>query len=201
MSNYLGVKIVKKSIFLSLAFLITGLSILVPAALAAPTYERNPEGFVHGLFFEVDGEDYYFKGPGSELGACDVPGHSWVQTGPDRFVGRHYNIGPYNADLGRGVPAWWAPSEDDGILLFKVDAIIAPWSSEISESMAKKGYVHYHEIVNADGEEHESLVVWLKHTAVRSFYFAPLPMPAMMHHYVTPGRDFNFMPNYMMPYT
>ena len=60
MSNYLGVKIVKKSIFLSLAFLITGLSILVPAALAAPTYERNPEGFVHGLFFEVDGEDYYF---------------------------------------------------------------------------------------------------------------------------------------------
>lgn len=193
MSNYLGVKIVKKSIFLSLAFLITGLSILVPAALAAPNYERNPTGFVHGLVFEVDGENYYFKGPLNELGVGDVPGHSWVQTGPNRFVGRHYNIGPNMA-------AWWAPLEDDGILLFKVDGIIAPWSLEISESMAKRGYIHYHEIVNADTlEEHETLIVWLKHTAVSSFYFAPPPMP-MAAHNVTPGIDLNFMPNYMVPY-
>ena len=191
----------KKSIFLSLVFLITGFLILVPAALAAPNYERNPQGFVHGLLFEVDGENYYFAGPGSELGAHDVPGHSWVQTGPYRFVGRHYNIGPYMANLGGYVPAWWAPSEDDGILLYKVDGIIANWSTEIAESMAKRGYVHYHEIVHAEDpyEEHETLVLWLKHTAVSSFLFAPAPMP-MAAHNVTPGRDFNFMPNYFVPY-
>ena len=198
--NYIGVKIVKKSIFISLVFSIIGVLILIPAALAAPKYERNPNGFIHGITIEIDGKEYYFKGPGSEPGVIDVPGHSWVQTGPYRVVGRHYNIGPYNKDLGSYVPAWWAPLEDDGILLFKVDGIIAPWSPEIAESMAKRGYIHYHEILYANTlKEHETLVLWLKHTAVSSFYFAPIPMPAMAHD-VTPGIDFGFMPNYMMPY-
>lgn len=98
------------------------------------------------------------------------------------------------------VPAWWAPSEDDGILLYIVKRIIAPWSPEIAEFMAKRGYIHYHELVYAvTGKEHETLVVWLKHTAVSSFYFSSPHIPARAHD-VTPGIDFEFMPNYMMPY-
>ena len=66
--------------------------------------------------------------------------------------------------------------------------------------MADRGYVHYHELVHTDTmEEHETYVVWLKHTAMSSFTFAPMPMPMAMHD-VTPGIDYNFMPNYMMPY-
>jgi len=94
------------------------------------------------------------------------------------------------------VPSWWAPGEENGILLYKVKAIADRWTPEIAEKMAKRGYVHYHEFVNVEtGDEHEYLVMWLKHTAVSSFEFAPAPMP-MAKHYVTPGVDFGFMPNW-----
>ncbi|MHA1620220.1 MAG: hypothetical protein ACTSVZ_13165 [Promethearchaeota archaeon] len=190
----------KKSVIFSLALLIMGMLLFLPTVMAVPTYERNLKGFEHGILIDVDGEEYYFAGPGSEPGMTDVPGHTWVQTGTYSLVGRHYNVGPYNANMGTYVPAWWAPMEENGVLLFKVDAIIAPRSHEIAESMAERGFVHYHEILNTETmEEHETLVVWLKHTAMSTYYFVPIPMP-MMAHEVTPGVDYMFMPNYMMPY-
>ena len=196
---YQGVKILRKTSLIFMISVITG-SLLVIPALAAPVWDRNPSGFEHGLIVDLEGEEYYIKGPGSIPGAVDVPGHTWIQTGSNQFVGRHYNTGPYMAGMGMAVPSWWAPGEKNGILLYIVDAIADKWTPEIAEEMAERGYVHYHEFVSVEtGEEHEYLVMWLKHTAVRSFEFAPAPMP-MAAHYVTPGIDWGFMPNYMMPY-
>ena len=179
--------------FLGLGLFIAFTLLLASPALAAPMWDRNPKGFMHGIALEIDGETWYFAGPGSVVGAKDVPGHTWVQTGPYRVKGRHYNIGP------GGAQSWWALYELDGVLLFMVDGIIAPWTAEIAERMAARGYVHYHELVNATDDEHPTLVVWLKHTAVRSFWFASPPMP-LLNHTVTPGIDYDFMPNWSVPY-
>ncbi len=176
---------------LGLGLFIVFTLLLASPVLAAPTWDKNPKGFVHGIALEIDGETRYFDGPGT--GVQDVPGHTWVETGPYRVKGRHYNVGP------GGAPSWWATGEPDGVLLFVVDGIIAPWSMEIREKMAARGYVHYHELVDAADNPHPTLVVWLKHTAVRSFNFDGGPMPALAH-LVTPGIDYNFMPNYMTPY-
>lgn len=165
-------------------------------ALAAPTWYKNPKAFTYGIVVHVDGEGYYFAGPPIEEGAeaTDVPGHTWVQARPYHVVGRHYNTGPF------GASSWWAPYEPNGVLLYIVHGIIAPWSMEIGEKMASRGYVHYHELVHViTGEEHPSMVVWLKHTAVRSFWFASPPVPTA-NHTVTPGIDYEFMPNWNMPY-
>lgn len=169
------------------------LFVLVSSASAAPTWDQNPKAFEHGIALNIDGKTWYFIGPGIVSGVIDVPGHTWVQTGPYKVVGRHYNVGP------GGAPSWWATYEPYGVLLFKVDGIIAPWTPEISEKMAARGYVHYHELVRSSVGEHPYLVVWLKHTAVRSFNFDGGSRPDLGHE-VTPGIDYDFMPNYMMPY-
>lgn len=154
------------------------------------------EGFHSGIVLNVDGDDYYLDGPPIEEGAeaLDVPGHEWVRTGPNRVAGLHFNAGPMGAEQ------WWSSDASDGELLYTVDGIIDEWTEEKAEQYAEEGYVHYHELVSVDdGEFHPDKVVWLKHTARTSFNLDGGPMPDMAHE-VTPGIDYEFMPNYMMPY-
>ncbi len=62
--------------------------------------------------------------------------------------------------------------------------------------LRRQGYVHYHELIDVNTmEEVEDIVVYLKHIAVRRFYFDGGPMPGMAHD-VSPGIDFEFMPNW-----
>lgn len=160
----------------------------------APKADKT-KGFVHGIIVEVDGEDFYFAGaPDGSDGSLDVPGHYWVMAGKDKLVGKHYNTGPF------GAPQWWSSDADDGAYLYKVDAIIDEWTHQKAEDYAAKGFVHYHEFVSVeDGSLHPSKVVWLKHIARTSFTLDGGPMPEMSHE-VTPGIDWEFMPNYSMPY-
>ena len=159
------------------------------------------QGFEQGIVVEIDGEGYYLMGPPVDSddpeGARDVPGHYWVQSGPDRLVGKHYNTGPF------GAPRWWSSDADDGELLYMVDGIIDEWTEEKAEHYASKGYVHYHEWVSVDdGSLHPTKIVWLKHTA-RTFFTLDggpgAPNPPYEHE-VTPGIDFEFIPNYWVEY-
>lgn len=152
-------------------------------------------GFVHGPVITLDGEDYYMEGaPDGPNGEFDIPGHYWNQAGPNQLVGKHYNTGP------NGAASWWATMEEDGALLYTVHAIIDTWSAEKADSYAGRGYVHYHELRSVNtGMHHATKVVWLKHTAVKAFYFDGGPHPELSHD-VTPGLDSEFIPNGSMPY-
>ena len=147
----------------------------------------SAKGFTHAGIIVVDGEDYYMAG------GPDIPGHFWVQAGPNQVVGKHYNSGP------GGATQWWSSDAPDGALLFMVDGIIDTWSTEKAANYASRGYVHYHELItltdDGDWEEHPTKVVWLKHTAVSSFNFDGGPMPAKGHQ-VSPGVDYEFMPTW-----
>jgi hypothetical protein len=156
----------------------------------------SAEGYTHAPVLDVDGVDYYMAGAPDGLdGATDIPGHYWVQAGPDMVVGKHYNTGP------GGLSSWWSSDAPDGAFLWKVEGIFDTWSLEKAAYYASRGYVHYHELVSvSDGEEHPTKVVWLKHTAVSSFYFDRGPHPELGHE-VTPGVDYDFIPNGLMPYT
>lgn len=158
----------------------------------------SAKGYTHAPVLDVDGVDYYMApgapdGPG---GATDIPGHYWVQVGPDKVVGKHYNTGPF------GKPQWWSSDADDGAFLWKVKGIIDTWSPEKAEDYASRGYVHYHELVLVSDKTilHPTKVVWLKHTAVSSFNFDRGPHPELGHE-VTPGVDYEFIPNGFMPYS
>jgi len=154
------------------------------------------KGFVHGIVITVDEEDYYFAGaPDGPDGAFDVPGHYWVRAGPVQLVGKHYNTGPF------GAPQWWSSDAPDGELLFIVHGIIDMWTEEKAERYASRGYVHYHELIRvSDGMLHPTKVVWLKHTARTFFSFDGGPRPDLAHS-VKPGVDYEFMPNWFVPYT
>ncbi len=156
---------------------------------------RMDKGFVHGITVNFEGEKYYLAGkPDGLNSATDIPGHYWVQAGPNRLVGKHYNTGPF------GAPGWWSSDAGDGELLYIVKAIIDTWSPENAEFYASRGYVHYHMLVNVStGKMHPTKVPWLKHTAVSSFNFDGGPHPEFGHE-VTPGLDVDFIPNGMMPY-
>lgn len=164
-------------------------------ATKAPKADKT-NGFVHGIVVEIDGEEFYFAGaPDGPNGALDVPGHYWVMAGKNKLVGKHYNTGAF------GALKWWSSDADDGAYLYKVDAIIDEWTPQKAEDYADKGFVHYHEFVSVeDGSLHPSKVVWLKHIAVSSFTLDGGPNPNMPSHEVTPGIDWEFMPNYSMPY-
>lgn len=159
---------------------------------------HNNKGFVHGIMVDIDGEDYYFDGaPDGANGAFDIPGHDWVQAGPKKVVGKHYNTGPF------GAANWWSSDADDGALLYKVDCIIDTWSLEKAEAYYERGYVHYHEFISvADGTLHPNKVGWLKHTAVTSFTLdgGPGGPNPPYEHYVTPGVDPGFPNNSFAPY-
>jgi selenium-binding protein 1 len=152
-------------------------------------------GFEHAPVFLVDGEEYYMAGaPDGPNGAVDVPGHTWVQTGPNQVAGKHYNTGPF------GAPQWWSSDAPDGSLLFVVHGIFDTWSPEKAEEYASKGYVHRHELISvADGTPHPTTVVWLKHTARAFFSFDGGPRPDLGYD-ASPGVSFDFMPNWSMPY-
>ena len=170
-----------------LSVLVLAFVLVVPATAA---------GFVHGIVIPVDGDDYYFAGaPDGPNGEFDVPGHAWVQAGPDRLVGKHFNTGPF------GAPSWWSSDAGDGEFLYKVDAIIDTWTAEKAERYAAKGYTHYHELIRvSDGSLHPENVVWLKHTARATFNFDGGPHPELAHQ-VTPGLDNDFIPNWFVPYS
>ncbi len=176
--------------------LISGVLVLLLATLlvAVPVAAK---GFVHAPVVTVDGMDYWFDGaPDGPGGAKDIPGHYWVQAGPNKLVGKHYNTGPFPPN-----PQWWSSDAPDGELLYIVQAIIDTWSEEKAVRYASRGYVHYHELVlTSDGTtKHPSKVVWLKHIARTSFDFDGGPHPELGH-YVTLGVDYGFIPNGGMPY-
>jgi hypothetical protein len=119
---------------------------------------------------------------------------NWVSVGQRFLIGKHYNTGPF------GSASWWSSDADDGELLYIVIGIIDTWTPEKAEQYANRGFVHYHELVEvSDGTEHPTKVVWLKHYVVGSFNLDGGPHPEFGH-YMTPGADYDFMPNYMMPY-
>ncbi len=155
----------------------------------------NAMGFVHAPVIMVDGEEYYMAGlPDGPGGATDIPGHEWVQAGPNQVSGKHYNTGPF------GKAQWWSSDAPDGDLLYVVHGIIDTWSLEKAASYLSRGYNHYHELLSVvDESEHPSKVVWLKHTAVSSFNLDGGPHPELGHE-VTPGIDSEFIPNGFMPY-
>ena len=165
-------------------------------ALAVAPVSAGNGAFTHAPVIDVDGVEYYMAGaPDGPGGATDIPGHYWVQAGPRRVVGKHYNTGPF------GKASWWSSGAPDGELLYIVNGIIDTWSKEKAMSYAARGYVHYHELLRvSDGDEHPDKVVWLKHTARTSFDLDGGPHPELGHD-VTPGVDYEFIPNGMMPYT
>jgi selenium-binding protein 1 len=132
--------------------------------------------------------------PDGPDGATDIPGHEWIQAGPNKVVGKHYNTGPF------GAPQWWSSDTPDGALLYKVKGIIDTWSPDKAADYASRGYVHYHELVRvSDGAEHPTKVVWLKHIAVSHFNLDGGPHPEY-YHSVTPGVDYEFIPLGFEPY-
>ncbi len=179
----------KKRLFLTLGVLALALSALL---ITVPVIAG---GFVHAIAVDVDGEAYYLAGaPDGPGGATDIPGHQWVQAGPNQLVGKHFNTGPF------GAPSWWSSDAGDGELLYKVHAIIDTWSPDKAASYASQGYVHYHELLKvSDGTLHPTKVLWLKHTARASFTLDGGPHPELGHA-VTPGVDYEFIPNGGMTY-
>jgi selenium-binding protein 1 len=169
--------------------------VAVIALLILAAVPASAEGFVQGIVINIDGEDYYWQGlpvPDGPPGATDIPGHYWVQAGPNQLVGKHYNSGPQ--------PNFWSSDAPDGELLYIAHVIIDEWTREKAEQYDARGYTHYHEFVSvADGSHHPTKVGWFKHTAVTSFTLNGGPAP-QFYHEVTPGVDFEFIPNGMTPY-
>ena len=154
----------------------------------------NAGGFVHGIVVELDGEGYYLAGaPDGPEGETDIPGHYWIRTG-EGLVGKHYNTGPF------GAPQWWSSDAPDGELLYIVSGVIDTWTEEKAVDYATRGYMHYHEFVRvSDGALHPTKVAWLRHIARTTFTLDGGPRPDLGHD-VTPGIDFAFIPNGLVPY-
>lgn len=173
--------------------------IAIVAIGAVAALPASAASFTHALVITVDGENYYMDGaPDGPGGAFDIPGHYWVQAGPNQVVGKHYNTGPF------GASQWWSSDAPDGAYLYKVHGIIDTWSSEKAEQYAARGYVHYHELIKVDDlpikTKHPTKVVWLKHTARTSFTLDGGPHPPVPGLEVTPGVHYGFLPNGATPY-
>jgi len=171
------------------------IAVILSTILTAPAYAGKNRGFVHGIIIHVDGVAYYLEGaPDGPNGEYDIPGHYWVIAGKNQLVGKHYNTGPFEA------PQWWSSDAPDSELLYMVHAIIDEWTEEKAMHYSGRGYVHYHELRSVDtGIHHPTLVVWLKHTARTFFTLDGGPHPELSHE-VTPGIDYEFIPNGMNPY-
>jgi len=150
---------------------------------------KNQE-FTQGIKFKIDGKPYYFGGmPVGDDGATDVPGHSWVQTSKNKLLGYHKNTNNF-----------WSSTAADGELLYVVKAVIDTWSEVKAANYYARGYIHHHHLVSAKtGMTHPTKVAWLKHVAVTHFELDSGPHPELYHH-VEPGVDFEFVPNWKMPY-
>jgi selenium-binding protein 1 len=183
-------EIMKKIVAICLALTILPLLLSPTVAIAG----RNT-GFMRWPIITDGGVDYYLAGaPDGPNGETDIPGHSWILAGPGQLVGKHYNTGPF------GAPQWWSSDAPDGELLYIVHAILDTWTAEKAERYVSRGYVHYHELVTvADGILHPTKVLWLKHIARTSFTLDGGPAPGFAHE-VTPGVDYEFIPNGLTPY-
>lgn len=183
----------RKPLFLVMA--VVALAVISVAAVSAAGV-NNKGGFERWPVITLDGEDYYWEGaPDGPNGETDVPGHYWVQAGPKKLVAKHYNTGPF------GAPQWWSSDAPDGALLYMAQVVIDEWSPEKAARYADRGYTHYHEFVKVDGgAHHPTQVAWFKHIAVTSFTLDGGPAPQFTHT-VTPGVDFEFIPNWSNPYT
>jgi hypothetical protein len=85
-------------------------------------------------------------------------------------------------------------------VLYTVHGIVDSWSPVKAESYARRGYVHYHELVSVeDGQPHPTTVVWLRHIALASFTLDGGPMPEFAHE-VKPGIDREFIPYWSIAY-
>jgi hypothetical protein len=192
-----GEKNMRKIGIAGLCLAVVTLFVAASTVTAAPHWDKNPKAFEHGLAVEIEGNEYYFKGPGSVMGVIDVPGHTWVQSGPTHVEGKHYNVGPWFAPANA---PWWATGEPYGVLLYQVKGIIDVPPEDLTDKeeqwYKKHGYVHVHEFVDGNGIELEDYVVYLKHTAVQEFYFNGGPMAPLSNHQVSPGIDYNFIPNW-----
>jgi selenium-binding protein 1 len=177
---------------LSKQFLVAITVVVLAAVMVLPV---SAGGFERWPVITLDGKDYYWAGaPDGPNRETDVPGHSWVQTGPRQLIAKHYNTGPF------GAPQWWSSDAPDGELLYIAHVIIDEWTEEKAERYAAQGYVHYHEFLDVDtGEPHPTLVGWFKHTARTSFTLDGGPRPDLGHE-VTPGIDHEFILNWMVPY-
>ncbi len=169
--------------------------VLLLAALTAAAASADGSGFTRWPVITIDGEDYYWAGaPDGPNGETDVPGHAWRQAGPNKFVAKHYNTGPF------GAPQWWSSDAPDGELLYMAQVILDEWTAEKAAAYAARGYVHYHELLRVvDGTPHPTMVGWFKHHARTSFTLDGGPAPQFSHA-VTPGVDFEFIPNWSNPY-
>ena len=167
--------------------------VILALAFAMPASAKS---FEHGIVVNVDGTDFYFAGaPDGPDGAFDIPGHYWTQAGPRQLVAKHFNTGPF------GAPQWWSSDAPDGELLYIVHAVIDTWTPEKAAEYASRGYIHYHELIEVDGGAlHPDKVVWLRHTARTTFTLDGGPHPELSH-VVTPGIDYEFVPNGMTPYS
>ena len=171
------------------------LAVMLSSVFLVGAEAAKNQAFVHGVIVNVDGDNYYLAGaPDGPDGATDIPGHYWTVAGKDKLIGKHYNTGPFGAEQ------WWSSDAPDGELLYIVHGIIDTWSEDKAEAYAARGYIHYHELVAvSDGALHPDKVVWLKHTARTSFTLDDGPHPELAHD-VTPGVDYEFIPNYDLPY-
>ena len=172
------------------------IGLIITALLALTVGSASADGFQRWPVITIDGVDYYWAGaPDGPNGETDIPGHYWVQAGPKKLVGKHYNTGPF------GLPSWWSSDASDGELLYKAQVIIDEWTPQKASKYASKGYVHYHEFVSVeDGSHHPTKVGWFKHIARTSFTLDGGPVPQFTH-VVTPGVDYEFIPNWMVPYS
>lgn len=168
---------------------------LLIALLVLTVSVASAAGFERWQLINIDGEGYYMAGPDTgPNGEPNVPGHSWVQAGPNNVVAKHYNTGP------GGSSNFWSSDAPDGALLYIAQIIIDEWTPEKAEMYAARGYVHYHEFLSADtGEPHPTKVGWFKHIARTSFTLDGGP-GSPFYHSVTPGVDFEFIPNWENPY-
>lgn len=175
--------------------LIIFLMVFALLALSIGTAMAEGNGFVRWPVITLDGEDYYWAGaPDGPNGETDVPGHYWRKAGKNQWVAKHYNTGPF------GAPSWWSSDAPDSALLYIAHVIIDEWTPEKAAWYAARGYTHYHEFVSVvDGSHHPTLVGWFKHTARTSFTLDGGPAPQFAHP-VTPGVDFEFIPNWDVPY-
>jgi hypothetical protein len=74
------------------------------------------------------------------------------------------------------------------------------WTEEKAALYASRGYVHYHELERVfDGTLHPNKVLWLKHVARKHFTLDGGPAPQFAHD-VSPGVDYEFVPNGSTPY-
>lgn len=176
-------------------FLIT----LFMVAFGVNAHQQPPKEFVHGITIKIHHDRYHFAGPPDGVnGATDVPGHAWLRIGKNRYLGKHFNTGPF------GAPNFWSSDAGDGELLYVMEAVIDKWTEKKAMRYYAKGFIHYHMLINIEtGLPHPSKVVWFKHVAVKSFEFdgpGPLAFGGIDAYSVEPGVDYKMTPNWDVPY-